>query len=142
MINGETYANSYSEVLAILNSIDGGYEEIPSSVINNFRINCNPNYVCELNGDLPISEQKMLDTTKAILSVLFRDYWATEEQRNIILQHEKNERILIESEKTNKYKNTIFSVENKEKPRVEIISYKESIIDKIKNFFKKLKNTK
>lgn len=142
MINSKTYANSYSEVLTILNSIEGGYEEIPSSVINNFKRNCNPNYVYELNSDLPISEQKMLDTTKAILSVLFREYWATDEQRNIILQHEKNERIQIESEKTNKYKNTIFSVENKEKPRVEIISYKESIIDKIKKFLKKFKSTK
>lgn len=142
MINSKTYANSYSEVLTILNSIEGGYEEIPSSVINNFKRNCNPNYVYELNSDLPISEQKMLDTTKAILSVLFREYWATDEQRNIILQHEKNERIQIESEKTNKYKNTIFSVENKEKRRVEIISYKESIIDKIKKFLKKFKSTK
>ena len=141
MIDSKTYANSYSEVLTILNNIEGGYGEIPSSVINNFKKNCNPNYVYEFNSNLPIVEQKMLDTTKAILSILFRDYWATDEQRKIILEYEKNERIRIENEKIKKYGNTtIFGPknENETDSSVEMIVYKENIINKVINKIKSI----
>lgn len=139
MIDNKTYANSYSEVLTILNNIEGGYEKIPLSVINNFKKNCNPDYIYQLDKNLPISEQKMLDTTKAILSVLFRNYWATNEQRKIILQHEKNERILIENEKIRRYGKTVFDAkpENNTKQSAEMIVYKENIISKIVNRIKR-----
>ncbi len=142
MIDNKTYANSYSEVLTILNNIEGGYGKIPLSVINNLKRNCNPDYTYELDKNLPIAEQKMLDTTKAILSILFRNYWATNEQREIILQHEKNERILAENEKIRRYGKTVFDAkpENNAKPSTEMIVYKENIIsriiNRIKGFFK------
>ncbi len=140
MIDDKTYANSYSEVLTILDNIEDGYEKMPLSVINNFKKNCNPNYIYQLNRNLPIAEQKMLDTTKAILSVLFRNYWATNEQREVILQHEKNARISIENEKIRKYGKTVFSTktENKLKPRDEMIVYKENIISRIMNRINRL----
>ena len=76
--------------------------------------NSNPEYEYQLKKDVPLEEQEMLDTTKVILSIIYRDYWATEEQRQVILEKEKYERALEEKEKIEKYGTSIEFQSNKE----------------------------
>lgn len=101
----------------------------------------NPDYEYILEQDVPIKEQKMMEETKAILSIIFRDYWATPQQRNIIIEKEKYDMQEAEKKKIEKYGTEInFRNDNKEhfsqQNRNELVVYKENIFRKIINFLK------
>lgn len=104
----------------------------------------NPNYEYSLNKNISLKDQKMMNLTKAILSVIYRDYWATPEQKNIIIKKEKLDRIEDEKRKIEKYGTEInFSRQNKniaQNNKNELIIYKENffikILKKIKAFIK------
>ena len=48
-------------------------------------------------------EQDIFEETKAILANIFRDYWATPEQKERILEKERNDREIEENIKREKY---------------------------------------
>ena len=78
--------NAYTEVYTILQELnEEEYEKIPSEVIDAIRLNRNEEYFYELDEDLELKEQPMLPETKAILFNLFRDYLATQEQKEKII---------------------------------------------------------
>lgn len=137
------YANAYSEVLEILKNISKeDYEKVPSEKIDLFEKNANKNYNFQYDTNLTLDEQNVSKRAKAIIAILFRDYWATPEQREKILAKQNYDRIQIEKNKQKQYNvDNIFK--NKER-KVEIvensvstIEYKESIFSKIKKWFKK-----
>ena len=86
-------------------------------------------------------EQEMSELAKAILSMIYTDYWATEEEKNKIKNQENNQRNQIEEEKRLKYnsdnifKKTEENINNSE--CLELVKYKESVFKKIINFFKR-----
>lgn len=81
MINVE-YANAYAEVLEILKYVSKEeYDKIPHSKIELFEINKNENYVFKYYPNKTLEEQKVSKRAKAIISILFRDYWASDLQR-------------------------------------------------------------
>ena len=136
------YANAYSEVLEILKNISKeDYEKLPSEKIDLFEKNANKNYNFQYDTNLTLDEQNVSKRAKAIIAILFRDYWATPEQREKILAKQNYDRIQIEKNKQKQYNvDNIFK--NKER-KVEIlensvstIEYKESIFSKIKKRFK------
>lgn len=136
------YANAYSEVLEILKNISKeDYEKVPSEKIDLFEKNANKNYNFQYDTNLTLDEQNVSKRAKAIIAILFRDYWATPEQREKILAKQNYDRIQIEKNKKKQYNvDNIFK--NKER-KVEIvensvstIEYKESIFSKIKKWFK------
>lgn len=136
------YANAYSEVLEILKNISKeDYEKVPSEKIDLFEKNANKNYNFQYDTNLTLDEQNVSKRAKAIIAILFRDYWATPEQREKILAKQNYDRIQIEKNKQKQYNvDNIFK--NKER-KVEIvensvstIEYKESIFSKIKKWFK------
>lgn len=136
------YANAYSEVLEILKNISKeDYEKVPSEKIDLFEKNANKNYNFQYNTNLTLDEQNVSKRAKAIIAILFRDYWATPEQREKILVKQNYDRIQIEKNKQKQYDvNNIFKNKEKKAETVEnsvsMVEYKESIFTRIKKWFK------
>lgn len=146
------YANAYSEVLEILKYIPvEDYNKIPKTKIELFKTNANNDYSFTYNPSKTLEEQEVSKLTKGIIAILFRDYWATEIQRNKIITKQNNDRIKLEKEKQEKYNADIFKNRNNryehngEKDNntneLAMIEYKESLfkkfINKIKFIFEK-----
>ena len=84
------YANAYTEVLDILKHISKeDYEKIPKSKIKVFEENSNKNYSFTYDENKTLDEQNVSEITKVIIAILFRDYWATKEQRYIIIKKQQ-----------------------------------------------------
>ncbi len=87
------YANAYTEVLDILKYISKeDYEKIPKSKIKVFEENCNKNYNFTYDENKTLDEQNVSEITKVIIAILFRDYWATKEQRYVIIKKQREAR--------------------------------------------------
>ena len=137
------YAIAYSEVLEILQHISKeDYNKIPNEKIKLFKENSSKNYSFKYNSNLTLAEQNVSKRARAIIAILFRDYWATSSQREKIKRMEKFNRLKIEEEKSqmynpdNLFKNKESKVETVEDSRA-IVEYKEAIFIKIINWFKR-----
>lgn len=137
------YANAYSEVLEILKYIPKeDYNKIPKTKIDVFKTNANTNYNFIYNPSKTLDEQDVSKIAKGIIAILFRDYWATEIQRERIINKQRNDRIKIEEEKREKYNiDILFKSKNinleKEDNSAAMVEYKESFFIKFKNWFKR-----
>lgn len=140
--------NAYTEVYTILQHLnEEEYNKIPPEIVDAIRLNRNVEYEYTLNNKLDLEKQEMLPETKAILFNLFRDYLATPEQKNKIIQMQNEERQKNELRKQQLYNSNVFENRQKENvynPNIEkkqIVKYKENIfkriLDKIKKFFGK-----
>lgn len=123
------HANAYSEILEILKYLTPeDYEKIPKEKIEVFETNANKDYTFNYKPDKTLQEQNVSKTARTIIGILFRDYWATEEQRDKIIKFQKQERLKIEKEKQEKYKsedifkNNIKTSEN-ENNQVGLVEY-------------------
>ena len=99
---------SYQNALAEVNEILKYTEEdlvakLPKSFQKFIIENKNNNYNVNINSNIPISEQKLLPETQAILSLMFRSFWATEEEKREL--EEKDRKEFKEQEKI---KNEVF----------------------------------
>lgn len=98
------YANAYVEVLEILKYIPNeDYNKIPKNEIKVFENNANKNYNFSYNLNKTLDEQNVSKIAKGIIAILFRDYWATESQREKIIIKQNYDRQKIEEEKRIKY---------------------------------------
>ena len=98
------YANAYTEVLEILKYISQeDYNKIPKEKIEFFETNSNKDYDFFYNPYKTLNEQRVSKRAKAIISILFRDYWASDEQRETIKKIQFNNREKIENLKKEEY---------------------------------------
>ena len=98
------YANAYSEVLEILKYISKeDYEKIPNSKIELFETNYNKDYIFKYNPNKTLDEQNVSKIAKAIIAILFRDYWATEIQKEKIISKQNYDRMKLEEERKARY---------------------------------------
>lgn len=144
----ENINNAYSEVLVILRNINNGFYTIPYDVLQKLKRECNLNHKFKLKDNVPLNKQNLLPETKAILSIFYRDYWANDEQYKFILEKEKNDEVLLEKMKKDKYNpNGIFSKsiisEQKgsgqlDKKEQELVKVNDSIFIKIKKMIFKI----
>lgn len=133
------YANAYKEVIEILKHVSKeDYEKIPKEKINLFEENANKehNFIYDVNKTL--DEQNVSKKAKTIIAILFRDYWATDTQREKIKAKENYDKQIREQEISQKYSNAnLFKNNNIEKERInqnnKIVLYKESLIKRIIN---------
>lgn len=148
------YANAYSEVLEILKYISfDDYNKIPKEKIELFEINANNDYNFSYNPDKTLDEQNVSRIAKGIIAILFRDYWATEIQKEKIIAKQNYDRMKLEEEKRAKYdpeeifngkqNNFLASTTKKQKENLEIVEYKEpkwyqKIFVKILKVFRKV----
>lgn len=148
MSNAVQFSKAYKEVLEILKYIPKqDYDKIPKYILENMEKKQDKEYKYEVVKFKEFEQQEMLRETEAILSVLFREYWATEEQRKWLEQKEYLEKRKIEEEKRKNYipANNIFIKEenniNKNSHENSLQEIKEDnfmkkLIIKIKNFLK------
>lgn len=139
------YANAYSEVLEILRyvSIDD-FNKIPKEQIDFLKNNSNTDYDFFYNPYKTLDEQNVSKRAKAIIAIIFKDYWATDIQREKIIAKQNYDRMQLEKEKQARYSsNEIFKnkkIENigNSTETYTMIKYKETFIDKIIKKIKKI----
>ena len=131
------YGIAYSEVLEIL-------KHIP---IEDY----NKDFTFNYDSSKTLEEQNVSNITKGIIILLFRDYWATEIQRNKIVSKQNYDRVKLEEKKKEKYnpdnifinnhKNSLVDIpENKQEKslvKIDDIKWYKKIWNRIKNFLKK-----
>lgn len=137
-------SKSYKEVLTYLSLLlPTELKKIPKEKLEIYVQYMDNSYEYKIDKSKPIQNQIMMDETKAILSNLFRDYFANDYQKQRILAKEKNDLQKIENIKKEKY-NPYKILEQRNKSEVknkELVVYKHSylkeLIKKIKKLFKK-----
>lgn len=150
MIN-TIYAKAYTEVLEILKYFPKEeYCKIPKEKIDFYKNNMDKEYIFKINPEIDLVKQNISPEANAIIVNLYRDYFATEEQKvkikEILDLNQKKE----EQEKREKYNpDDIFEKANKntgtsdiEGPKnnsnIALIEYKEAFFTRFKNFIFKI----
>ena len=148
----EEYAIAYREVNEILKYISKeDYEKIPKEKIDTFEKFSKKDYDFSYNPALTLNEQNVSKRAKAIIAILFRDYWATDSQKNKIISRQNYERNFLEEEKRKKYNpDSVFNNNTENKVNTDENSIdlntttllpdtkKENFFDKLLNFLKNL----
>ena len=133
-------ACAYKEIYEILRIFPKELvAKIPQEKIRFFYNNMDNSYEYNISKET-FDGQSMLEETKAILTILFRDYWATPVQKEKILSYENIERNKLEEETRRKYNPDNLFKKKEEQNYVEahieetaMVEYKESIFKRIVN---------
>ena len=128
------YKIAYSEILEILKHISKKEQDkIPSNMIEMFKANASENSNFVYNPRKTLKEQNVSEIGISIIAILYRDYWATKEQKQKILNYQNRER---EKYKAEKYDvNNIFKKKNEMKSA---FAEEYSVIVQKKNFIQKI----
>lgn len=139
----EITKHAYSEVYAILNLLSWNLiNKIPENIWKNIEDKRDKENVVEIYD---IKEYHASEQTSKLLAVLYKNYFATDEEKNIIIAKEK---ILFQrkQEELQKKYNSDDMFKNKDNKlesikvtenKTNITEYKESIFTKIKNWIKR-----
>ena len=136
----ETKLKAYKEVWEILKFLPQKYiDKVPSEILNKIENQMDINY--DFN---PENDEEWLEETKAIIVMLFQDYWANQEQLEALNDIYKKRINAEEEKKREKYNpNEIFKKDNKIlseeilPAKIEKKTFIQLIIDYIRNFFRK-----
>lgn len=131
---------AFSEVYDIINHLEQNlYKKIPTKFVKLIKENRDLNYVVNIDYTENINKQKLLKETRVILSLIYRDYLVTPEERKKLLEQDKIKLKEEERELQEKYE-IHFKKEYIVKPEQALIEVHDSwfkkIINKIKHFFK------
>ena len=142
-----SYAKAYKEVIEIIKYLPKEeYNRIPENKIKFFEENMDTNYDFTIDPGIDLSKQNISRKANAIIISIFLDYFATEKQKEKIIEILKYNEQQVEQEKRNKYNpNTIFKNLEKEsiqekteientKHTVAVVEYKENFFNKFKRF--------
>ena len=103
------YANAYTEVLEILKYIsEEDYNKIPKNKIELFQTNANNDYPFTYTPEKTLNEQNVSKIAKGIIAILFRDYWATNIQKEKIITKQNYDRHILEEQKKEFNPNDVF----------------------------------
>lgn len=143
------YARAYIEVLEILKYVPiEDYNKIPKEQIKLFKKYATTDSTFIYNPSKTLDENKVSKITKGIIAILYRNYWATDEQRKKIITWQNLERQRIENKKRELYNpDNIFRnqdknidiVENNQElslTKTDNIKWYKKICKLIKNFFR------
>ena len=147
MVNN--YAKAYTEVLEILSYFSKEeYEKIPEEKIQFFKENMDKDYMYTINPNISLSMQYISNEANAILITLYRDYFATEHQKEILARLLNNNQKKIDKAKRKMYNpDEIFHHNNTDKingldrnVELKTLDNKESFFKKFSKFIKNLLN--
>lgn len=143
MIKKENYAKAYTEILKIIEYLpDSEYQKIPQKLIDEFQEKSDKEYVFEIQSEDDFENKKLLKETEYIMYTLYRNYLSDEEEREHLIQLEKQAHNNSEENKRIKYNpDDIFK--NKDKKVIyysEKISKEVAMIQDNKSIFKKIWN--
>lgn len=149
MNNTDIYSKAFKEVYIILNSFGKEItDKIPASMMNFIEEHMDKNYIFFMDEKIPIESQNFKDETLGIISLIYRDYIASEEERKKMVEDDESRLNKLQVELSEKYnydnlfKNRVDEEIEHTSNNEKIIEYKESavkkIISKIKGFFHKI----
>ena len=137
------YAKAYTEVLEIINHFsEDEYKKIPKEKI--YEKHKDRKYDFKINPNIDLAEQNISRKANAILVSLFRDYFATAKQKEILKNLLQQNQEKLEKEKYLKYNpDNIFNKSNSNindsKDKVALVEIKNEVwYRKILNFFKRI----
>lgn len=141
----DTYSKAYTEVLEIINHFsEDEYKKIPKEKIDFYEKNKNKDYNFKIDPNVDLAEQNISPNANAILVSLFRDYFATDKQKEILKNLLQQNQEKMEKEKYQKYNpNDIYSNNiNDSKEELSLVEIKNQtwyrkILDFFKNIFRK-----
>ncbi len=136
-----SYARACTEILEIIKYLpEDEYQRIPKEKIDFWNKNKDSSYNYKFDITKPINEQKISQETNALIILIFRDYFATESQKEklkqILIENDRK----IEEERKEKYKyEDIFKDNKKEKIELDKKEEEKSLVEiKNKNWLQKL----
>ena len=139
------YAKAYTEVLEIINHFsEDEYKKIPKEKIDFYEKHKDRKYDFKINPNIDLAEQNISRKANAILVSLFRDYFATAKQKEILKNLVQQNQEKLEKEKYLKYNpDNIFNKSNSNindsKDKVALVEIKNEVwYRKILNFFKRI----
>lgn len=132
----------YSQLFEILKYIPTNeFKKIPDEIIKKIQFQSNCNYEFRYNPKKTFKEQGVLEETRTMLSIIYRDYLADEEEKNRIKRKEYNER--IENDKIAKEKYNADNIFENRKVIKDTMKDSENNLPKeikCKNFLQKILN--
>ncbi len=143
----DEYAIAYKQILAILNYIPiEEYRKIPIEKIRFYRHAAKKDYDFVYNVNKTFEEQNISKITESLLAGLYRDYWASDIQRERIINRQNYERKKLGQiknegysiEKIFKQRNEMFGVDNETNTQLSVVnesSFIKKIINKLKSLF-------
>lgn len=145
-----TYSKAFKEVYVILKSLGKEItDKIPPRFMNLIEENMDKDYIFILDDNTPIEEQNLSNEALGLISLIYRDYIVSDEEREKIKAEEKKRREEVQVELSQKYSYENLFKKNKTtaEEKVEINSNEEMIIaeekwytkliNKIKSLFRK-----
>lgn len=112
------------------------FDKIPKNFIELMKQNRDENCIVNIDYSRKINNQELQKGTKVVLSLIYRDYLCTEEQRKQIIKKDEEELRSIREELREKYNpdNLFKNKVNKNiKTETTMVIYKETIIHKLIN---------
>ena len=134
-----TYAKAYTEVLEILGQFSiEEYSKIPKEKIDFYKNNMDKDYIYKINPEIDLSQQYISKEANAILISLFRDYFATENQRKTLSNLLNQNQVKLEETKREKYNSNNLFKKNKDNVINEVEEEKSLVEIKEEKWFKKI----
>lgn len=99
------YRNAFKEVYIILqNTDDELVRRIPKNFIEFLHNNMNTDYQTNIDKNIEINKQTLLAETEDILSLIYRSYWATDEEKLEFSNKDKQELTEAQENEKRQYK--------------------------------------
>lgn len=138
------YRDAFKEVYYILqNAEDELIEKIPQKFMDFLQDNMNKDYIVNISSNIEIDKQKILPETEDILALIYRSYWASDEEKREFSYNDRKTLQEIEGNKKSQYKNIDEIFDKKKNLNTVTLDNSLMVIEKeniIKKFFKKLFN--
>lgn len=152
-MNNAKYAKAYTEVLEIISYFpQDEYRKIPNNLIEYYKNNMDKNYSFSINPEIDIEKQKISKEAYAIIISIFRDFFATDKQKDMLKnllrqnQEKKDAELREKYNPDNVFKNKVNiekrEIQNFEETRLTIVQeekWYKKIFNMIKNIFYKKK---
>lgn len=139
------YSKAYVEVLEIISHFsEEDFKKIPKSEIDFYNENKDNEYEFKINPNIDLNEQNISREANAILVAMYRDYFATENQKQILEKLLKQNEQKEEEKKREKYNPDDIFKKDKEDSKIENnneilpIEIEEKWYQKILDFFRGL----
>lgn len=138
-------SKAFREVLEVISHLSKEeYNKIPKEKIELYKEKMDKEYIFKINPQIDLAEQNISKEAKVILINLYRDFFATEEQKEQINKLLDQNQIKANKEKREKYNpndlfkknNIVEKVERKEEKGM--LEIKETFLKKFAKFVKKL----
>ena len=144
------YRQSLKEVNTILEFMGIEYiNKLPEKLNKFIKENMDNTYISNINVNTPIDKQELKNDTKILLSLIYRNYWCSQEKKEELLEEDRILKNKYENELREKYNpENIFKDKKQNVVNEEVVNnsvamtvYKETIfkriINKIKMLFKR-----